>query len=93
MKQQLPIVSHNSLGGQSKQSTVQVDTTVIVGSDSNNFSSGDSGIDTSIAASATLSRLRGSKEAKSVDELEADLTQQQVHQFYLKIQGSAKRFW
>ena len=90
MKQQLPIVSHNSLGGQSKQSTVQVDTTVIVGSDSNNFSSGDSGIDTSMAASATLSRLRGSKEAKSVDELEADLTQQQVHQLCIKIKGSAK---
>ena len=71
-------MSHNSLGGQSKQSTVQVDTTVIVGSDSNNFAAGDSGIDTSMAASATLSRLRGSKEAKSVDELEADLTHQQV---------------
>ena len=27
-----------------------------------------------MAAAATLSRLRGSKEAKSVDELEADMT-------------------
>ena len=43
-----------------------------------------------MAAAATMSRLRGSKEAKSVDELEADLTeghavrpqqqQQQQHQ-------------
>ena len=38
-----------------------------------------------MAAAATLSRLRGSKEAKSVDELEADLTlghaaMQQQHQ-------------
>ena len=88
MKRILPIMSHNSLGGQSKQSTVQVDKTVIVGSDSNHFSSGDSGIDTSMAASATLSRLRGSKEAKSVDELEADLTQQQVHQFNLPLDTS-----
>ena len=40
-----------------------------------------------MAASATLSRLRGSKEAKSVDELEADLTQQQVASVMLKNAG------
>ena len=42
------------------------------------FLSADSGIGTSMAASATLSRLRGSKEAKSVDELEADLTERHL---------------
>ena len=32
-----------------------------------------------MAAAATLSRLRGSKEAKSVDELEADMTAAEGH--------------